>query len=76
MVQQRGEWGPLCIEKLEGSAWRLGDVARAVCRALTYRYRNPQNTHCKIYHFFEFFPVILIWPSRLLTLRAKDPSLS
>jgi hypothetical protein len=37
MVQQRGEWGPLCIEKLDGSAWRLGDVARAVCRALTYR---------------------------------------
>ncbi|XP_059480367.1 uncharacterized protein LOC132199566 isoform X2 [Neocloeon triangulifer] len=36
MVQQRGEWGPLCIEKLEESSWRLGNVARAVCRALTY----------------------------------------
>ncbi|XP_065333244.1 serine protease nudel-like isoform X2 [Cloeon dipterum] len=36
MVQQKGEWGPLCMEMLEESSLRLGNVARAVCKSLTY----------------------------------------
>lgn len=42
MVRKRGVWGRLCVESFAevvaraGSALRLPDLGRAVCRAMTF----------------------------------------
>jgi len=38
MVRKRGVWGKLCVETFSSvvSHWEVKDLARAVCKALTF----------------------------------------
>lgn len=44
MVRKHGVWGKLCVDDFESvsresqTGWKLADLGRSVCKALTYRY--------------------------------------
>lgn len=40
LVRKKGRWGKLCVDKfnetVSHTSWKLPDIGRAVCQALTY----------------------------------------
>jgi len=43
MVRKQGRWGKLCLQNFDKvvarsqSEWKVADLGRAVCKAMTYR---------------------------------------